>query len=307
MSTDPSGSVVRRTLGLPAWHSATVAVTGVWYVAPDGTAIVWGDAVVDGLASGPIYRRLKRDEVPWPQDYLWRPAGAAVSDAQIASAVAETSADPVPDPYEPPPSEGEGGSYDPAGTAAAAVAAIPSDSSAGTASLRTLGTTSAKAAAGDHTHPTSLAGPRFAAARVTSGAAGGDTPTNSSGSWTRFTGVGTLAIAAAVGDYVELAIALLTNRSDTGLLLDIGIYAGGTPVWYASSGTGTPAAEGDPGLYPTLSPRGWYAGVVAQGGHLSGGTLTWGLAYKGNGTGKIYYSTDYPFRWRTLNYGPPTS
>ncbi len=286
-----------------------MAVTGVWYLDPDGDTIVWGDAVADGVTVTPIYRRVQRDDIPWPQDYLWRPAGVAVTESEIAAAELETSGEAVPDSYEPPPpDEGGPGDYDPAGTAAAAVAAIPTDGAADTASLRTLGTSATKAAAGNHSHTppaATLSGPRFVGARVTSGTSGGDTPVDSSGAWTRYTGVGTLAIAAAVGDYVELAMSVLTNRSDTGLLLDIGVYVSGSAVWYASSGTATPATEGDPGLYPTLSPRGWFAGLVVQSGHLSGGNLTWGLAYKGNGTGKIYYSTAYPFRWRTLNYGPP--
>ncbi len=42
-------------------------------------------------------------------------------------------------------------------------------------------------------------------------------------------------------------------------------------------------------------------------GHLSGGNLTFSLGYKGNGTGKVYYSTAYPFRWRALNFGVPAA
>jgi hypothetical protein len=140
-------------------------------------------------------------------------------------------------------------------------------------------------------------------ARVTSGAAGGDTPADTSGAWTKYTPVGELVVAAAVGNYVEVAAAILTNRSDTGLLLDLGVYVSGSAVWYASSETATPATEGDPALYPTLSPRSWYAGLIVASGHLTTGSVHFALAVKGNGTGKIYYSTDYPLRWRAINYG----
>lgn len=232
------------------------------------------------------------------------------------------------------------GTYDPAGTAATAVAAIPSGGSAGTPALRALGTSGTTAAAGNdsrlsdsrtptahatshasagsdpvtpaaigasatgHTH--AAAGPRLVHALVTSGSAGGDTPASTSGAWARYTPVGTLAIDAVVGDYVEVLLALLTNRSDTALLFDVAVYVGGSAVWYASTETATPATEGDPALYPTLSPRGWYGGLVVASGHLSGGQVTFGLGHKSAASGKLYYSTDYPMRWRALNYGAPT-
>lgn len=197
-----------------------------------------------------------------------------------------------------------------AGTAAAAShedhvhATPPTDPAAGTAGLRTLGATSTTAAAGNHAH--ALAGPRLVRAVVTSGSAGGDTPTSTSGAWARYTPVGTLAINAVVGDYVEVLLALLTNRSDTALLFDVAVYVGVSAVWYASTETATPATEGDPALYPTLSPRGWYGGLAVASGHLSGGQVTFGLGHKSAASGKLYYSTDYPMRWRALNYGAPT-
>jgi hypothetical protein len=75
----------------------------------------------------------------------------------------------------------------------------------------------------------------------------------------------------------------------------------------ASSGTATPAAEGDPGLYPSTAVlfRGSTTvfSFTVQAGDLSGGNVTFGLAHKGSGGGtpKVYASTAYPFRWRARN------
>ncbi len=308
--TNPAaGTAGLRSLGTTSTTAAAGnhAHSGVYD--PAGTAATAVAAIPSGGTAGtPALRALGTSSTTAAAGNDGR-----LSDSRTPTAHASTHASAGSDPVTPAAigasatGHNHSGTYDPAGTATTAVAAIPADGSAGTASLRTLGTGSAQASAGNHSHTATPAGPRVVSTRVTTGTSGGDTPTDSSSAWVRYTGVGTLVIAAAVGDYVEVSMSMLTNRSDTGLLFDLALYVSGSAVWYASTGTATPATEGDPALYPTLRPTGWYADLLVESGHLSSGNLTFGLGYKGNGTGKIYYSTAYPFRWRALNFGVPTT
>lgn len=116
-------------------------------------------------------------------------------------------------------------------------------------------------------------------------------------------------IAAAEGDVVEFQPSFLA-RLLTSNFLDQVVLVGGSAVRYASTGTGTPAIQGDPTAYRETGSevvRGMGPfGFTVQAGDLSGGSVTFGLVYAGTGTTSIVYSgTNYPFRWRALNYGPP--
>lgn len=135
---------------------------------------------------------------------------------------------------------------------------------------------------------------------------GNVTATNVGSTWTQ---VGALAfsIGAAVGDYVMFVPTVMTtSTSDTHY--DVAVKVGANFVHYASTGTGTPATEGDPGLYQ--DPQTYRTGgggvmdLVVEAGHLSGGTVTFAMVFKGAGTTRILYaSTDFPFRWRAINFG----
>jgi hypothetical protein len=123
-----------------------------------------------------------------------------------------------------------------------------------------------------------------------------------SGAWNLISGF-SLAIPAAAGDYVELAVSLMSASGNA--FLDLAVVVSAAAVRYASTDTGTPAVEGLPALYKdpntyrtAFSP---WAFEVASG-DISGGNVTFGVAMKGT-TGTLFASTNYPFIWYAKNYG----
>lgn len=126
-------------------------------------------------------------------------------------------------------------------------------------------------------------------------------------SWAALTSGPTASAAAVVGDVVEFSWSALLDDT-SGLFFDTVVLVGGSPVRYASTGAGTAAIEGDPGLYPDINFRpqfGLGMVVTCASGDLSGGNITFGVAViNPSGGGKLYASSDYPFRWRIVNYGP---
>lgn len=135
----------------------------------------------------------------------------------------------------------------------------------------------------------------------------GDITPQTTGTWAALTGGPTFAIAAVAGDVVELAWSALKQPA-AGLFWDVCVLVSGSPVRYASSGTGTPAVEGDPSLYPDTSgfrPHGSLGmTVTCASGDLSGGNITFGIAVLNpSGGGKLYAGTAYPLRWRVMNLG----
>lgn len=121
------------------------------------------------------------------------------------------------------------------------------------------------------------------------------------GSWTLLPGF-SLAIPAAVGDWVELSIGCMIQAAS---FLDVAVVVGGVAVRYASNNTSTPAVEGAPWLYPqpnsfrTTSPP---FGFTVGSGDLDGGNVVFGLAANGT-AGTLYSSANYPFRWIAKNFG----
>lgn len=126
---------------------------------------------------------------------------------------------------------------------------------------------------------------------------------DTSGTWAVLSGL-ELAIPAAVGDDVQLGVHAM--RSDTpGSFVDVAVVVGSTPVRFLSSGTATPAVEGDPGWYPggfvgQSAPRGF---AVAPGDR-DGGNVRFVVVAKAAGTGTVYASAAYPFYWQADNRGP---
>lgn len=138
---------------------------------------------------------------------------------------------------------------------------------------------------------------------------GNFTSTNVGSTWTQATGFVTTGITASVGDYVMFLPTVMVDPTGA-TSLDFAVKVGVNFVRYAASGTGTPATDGDPGLYSdgTFLQSGAIFDFVVEAGDLSSGTLTFALVYKGTGTTTVIYaSTDYPWRWRCLNFGPPTT
>jgi hypothetical protein len=132
-------------------------------------------------------------------------------------------------------------------------------------------------------------------------------PQNTAGAWALLTGGPTLAIAAAVGDYVQFDIIGGMRSLPSASMLDLAVIVGGAAARYASTGGASPALEGDPTMYPNPSE---FLGLritfefVVEAGDLSGGNVTFGFACKSNGTGNLYASANYPLRLRAINHGP---
>jgi hypothetical protein len=125
------------------------------------------------------------------------------------------------------------------------------------------------------------------------------------GAWVAVPGSPELVVPAAVGDYVEFSLpSMLGNFSVN--FGDLAVRVGGALVRYLSTGTNTPATEGAPAFYgdqgfDRTSP---VFEFVVEAGDLEGGNVTVVFATQGSGGGTVYASTDYPLKWRALNYGP---
>lgn len=124
--------------------------------------------------------------------------------------------------------------------------------------------------------------------------------------WEAVTGGPTITIAAAAGDYVSLEVLGSLIKTLSNNFLELAVMVAGAPVRYGSKNTNTPSTEGDPAMYSDFNFRTFGLGMafVAEAGDISSGSITFGFATKGVGTGTtIYSSTDYPLRWRAMNYG----
>ena len=134
------------------------------------------------------------------------------------------------------------------------------------------------------------------------------TPQNTAGAWAPLTGGPTLVIAAAVGDYIVVEINGLVMTKDALTFYDLAVLNGATLARFGSTGTGTPATEGDPALLnDTNFPRtGTVFDFIAAAGDIDAGNITIVIATKSGGAGAIRAGAFYPFRWRVLNYGGAT-
>lgn len=176
---------------------------------------------------------------------------------------------------------------------------------------------SATYARGDHTHgtPASSGGGgstiKTATVRVTDDNLSG---LPAAASWTiAQTSANTklqCSIAAAVGDRIRVYGAFMhigAHFLDWALLNNAGVIA-----LYATTGTSTAPAEGNPTMYtsnsflPVQSPDMF---TVASG-HISAGLVTVALVHQGLGTGSgniVYAHTTYPWRLRLENIGAEPS
>jgi hypothetical protein len=143
--------------------------------------------------------------------------------------------------------------------------------------------------------------PVFARAYVTAG----DITPGAAASFTPIAGL-SIAVPAVAGENVEVALSCLLNQTGSDFF-DLVVLVAGAIVRYGSTGTSSPTAagEGDPSMYPVNSgtiirTTSIYSLAVASG-DLSGGNVTFGLAFKGSGSGKVFASTNYPLRWRVRN------
>lgn len=113
------------------------------------------------------------------------------------------------------------------------------------------------------------------------------------------------AIAAVVGDNVEWTPSFMWSPT-TSQFLELAVMVGGSPVRFASTGTGTGGVEGDPALYPdpgTYRSAAPVFSLTVEAGDLDGGSVNFAIVSKGNGTGTFFSSASFPFRWTAKNYG----
>lgn len=114
------------------------------------------------------------------------------------------------------------------------------------------------------------------------------------------------SIPAAVGDNVEWQPSFMWQPTAS-QFLELAVVVAGTIVRYGSTGTATPSVEGDPALYPdpsTYRSAGPVLSFEVEAGDLDGGSVNFALVSKGNGTGTVFSSASFPFRWTAKNYGP---
>jgi hypothetical protein len=142
----------------------------------------------------------------------------------------------------------------------------------------------------------------FASGYVTSG----DITPGVTASFTPVSGL-QFSIPAVAGDRVEFTISGLVSQTSSDFF-DMAVLVSGSPVRYSSTGTSslTTTGEGDPSIYPmtgvTIKSFTASFGLQVTSGDLSSGNVTFALLFKGSGTGKVYASTNYPFRWSIKNF-----
>jgi hypothetical protein len=134
---------------------------------------------------------------------------------------------------------------------------------------------------------------------------GTDVTVPADAAWAAVSGV-TWSIAAVAGDEITVDVRMLIDVAAATDYFDLAVMVSGAPVRCASSGTATPAAEGDPALYPSVNVRfrGSSTGMsfTAQSGDISGGVVTFALIHKGGaGAAKVYRSDAFPLRYCARN------
>jgi hypothetical protein len=100
------------------------------------------------------------------------------------------------------------------------------------------------------------------------------------------------------------------RQMETSAFIDVAIAVGSSIVRYFATGNATPAIEGAPGWYPNNN---WLTQSAPQGrtitaDDLSAGSVRFVVVSRatGAGSGKLYASSDFPFYWQAINYGPVT-
>lgn len=130
---------------------------------------------------------------------------------------------------------------------------------------------------------------------------------NTSGSWVQVTELGVLHVDADPGDYIDTTLTALKSLPSTAV--DLAVIVNDNIVRFLSSGTTTPAFDGDIG-WEVAGGEGQYLGrpggrgFTVQVGDLFGPGVDIAVVYKSDGSGSIDASTDYPLYWRVMNFGP---
>lgn len=126
-------------------------------------------------------------------------------------------------------------------------------------------------------------------------------------SWTILAGL-SVPVAAVVGDEVEFTVsALLDHNSARTDNYDLVVIVSSAIARFASTGTASPTGAGDG--HPAISNstvqfqgmQNLAFALTVEAGDLSGGNVTFGIAHKGAGGGKVFANATYPLNWRARN------
>lgn len=188
---------------------------------------------------------------------------------------------------------------------------VVAETTAGQASAAGVATTYSR---GDHTHGTPASGGatiRTASVRITDDNLSG-LPAAVSWAIVQTSAATQLkaSIAASVGDRIRVCgnFMFIGAHFLDWVILD----NAGVPALYATTGTITPPAEGNPTMYPSRSfgPMPSPEMFTVTSGHISGGNITVALAHQGASTGSsniVYAHSTYPWRLRLENIGAEPS
>lgn len=129
---------------------------------------------------------------------------------------------------------------------------------------------------------------------------------NTAGVWAAVSGF-EIAIPAAVDDEVELLWNAMRNNN-ANALIDVAVLVGSELRRFGANNGAAAALEGNPAFYHTNTFTGHSGGFdfKVTANDLDGSNVRFVVACKGNGSGTLYSSTSYPFRWRAINYGVVT-
>lgn len=129
---------------------------------------------------------------------------------------------------------------------------------------------------------------------------------NTAAAWLPVTGLSFL-IPAEVGDNIEFQAAFMFAPTSTSFV-EFAVSTGGALVRYSSTRGASPSVEGDPTMYNTPGTyRGQGGGsfdFTVEAGDLTAGNVNIVLASNSQGSGVVYASANFPFRWNCKNYGP---
>lgn len=140
--------------------------------------------------------------------------------------------------------------------------------------------------------------------RATPRTAGNLAVVSTAGVWTAVDTATDITIAAATGDQLGIFGNFITDATTNLNGLDVATIVSAAVVNYASSGTGTPLAEGLNSLYPhgNTFQVNQPAIYTVQAADISGGNVTLRLFYLASGAANIYGSAAHPLAWSVVNF-----
>jgi len=124
--------------------------------------------------------------------------------------------------------------------------------------------------------------------------------------WGPLTGSPSVALAAQVGDLLELNVNAL-RQANSNIYLDLAVKVGSGIARYMATDTSTPAGEGNPALYHTALPAtgGSWKWKVEAGDIDSGNvTIVFALRNISGASSLLLADSNVPLRMSLCNFGP---